>query len=473
VVLVGDAPDVRLLLRLALERDGDIAIVGEAGDAGEGVAIVRRAQPDIVLLDLSVPQPGELETIREVRAACPRARVLVFSGLEAEEATEQALRAGAHGSLQKGASPAAIRSYVRSVAAVEAPVLPGPRASGGASGGHPPRHADPTSRLFAALAADLSPVGLALVEGAGSESPVLSYVNPAATRLLGLPEDPLGHPLATVAQALFLLLERRAPHLEDSVELRDTLIGSDGRLELRLVRSGDDVLVTVHPPAESDDAARLRQAISTTVHEIRNPVTVITGAAAMIRESGPAASEAQHKSLLGAVVRQASVLDRVTEDLLTAAQATGGSLRLEVSSVALAPLLAEAVADLSGTEVDLRAADDLRARADATRLRQMVANLLSNALKYGEPPYVIEAARTHGPAGPQVVVAVADSGPGVAPDFRDQLFEEYSRADNTGSRGTGLGLYVVRSLAQAQNGTIDYHPRVGGGSVFTITLPEG
>ena len=80
-------------------------------------------------------------------------------------------------------------------------------------------------------------------------------------------------------------------------------------------------------------------------------------------ESGPKLSESQQGTLLAAVVRQASVLDRVTEDLLTAEQATGGSLRLDITSVPMATL-----------------------SADATRLRQKVANLLGNALRYGAAP---------------------------------------------------------------------------------------
>jgi signal transduction histidine kinase len=72
-----------------------------------------------------------------------------------------------------------------------------------------------------------------------------------------------------------------------------------------------------------------------------------------------------------------------------------------------------------------------------------------------------------------VHVSVEDSGPGVPEEFREQLFEEFSRAQDAGARGTGLGLFLVRSLAQAQDGGADYRPRPSGGSVFTITLPEG
>ncbi len=481
VLVVGGAPDLRLLLRLALERDGDIRVVAEARDGPDGVDLARRAQPDVVLLDLAGPRPDDDAVVREVRAACPTARVLVFSGLDSAGATEAAVRAGAHGSLQKGAPPSVLRASVRSAGGADDPVVPAPRGSrpddlrgqrGPVVGPHP-AHPLPGPSA-ASRAADLAGTGLLLVEDVDAEVPTLGYLNRAAASLLGLTDMTPGRALATAAPAVFLLLKRRLADLQGATELGDVLVGPQGRLEVRLTRSHDEeVLVAVHPPLESDDAARLRQAISTTVHEIRNPVTVITGAAAMMREPGPAVSASQQRSLLEAVERQALVLDRVTEDLLTAAQATGDSLRLEVTSVPVAPLLADAVADLGLSDsFEIRVAGDVRARADATRLRQMVANLLTNAVKYGAPPYAAQAGLARGPGGPQVVIAVTDGGPGVDADFRDRLFDQFTRAHGTGSPGTGLGLFVVRSLAQAQHGTVDYDPRPEGGSIFTITLPE-
>jgi signal transduction histidine kinase len=232
--------------------------------------------------------------------------------------------------------------------------------------------------------------------------------------------------------------------------------------------------VTLHRPVETDDSARLRQAIATAAHEIRNPVTVLTGIAVMLGEAGVPSSQEQLANLLGAVARQAALLDRVTEDLLTAAQTQRGTLRLETGSWEVVPLLVDAVHDLGeGVTVDVRGGEGLLVRADPTRLGQMVANLLSNALKYGAPPYAIEVTRSTGWTGPLVHVSVEDCGPGVPEEFREQLFEEFSRARDAGTRGTGLGLFLVRSLAQAQDGGADYRPRPGGGSVFTITLPEG
>ena len=111
-----------------------------------------------------------------------------------------------------------------------------------------------------------------------------------------------------------------------------------------------------------------------------------------------------------------------------------------------------------------------RALADRTRVSQMVANLLTNAFKYADGPYAVAAAAVDAPR-PWVRVAVLDAGPGVDEGFRPRLFDEFARAESTREQGTGLGLYVVRSLAEAHGGRADYAPRPGGGSEFSFHLP--
>jgi len=105
--------------------------------------------------------------------------------------------------------------------------------------------------------------------------------------------------------------------------------------------------------------------------------------------------------------------------------------------------------------------------ADPLRVQQMLGNLLSNASKYGEPPFAVRLSAS----GPHVRIDVEDNGPGVPDDFRSRLFGEYSRARATTAPGTGLGLFVVRALAEAQGGSVTYASREPHGSVFTLRLP--
>ncbi|MEV7430946.1 ATP-binding protein [Nocardioides sp. NPDC092400] len=105
-------------------------------------------------------------------------------------------------------------------------------------------------------------------------------------------------------------------------------------------------------------------------------------------------------------------------------------------------------------------------RADPLRLEQMLTNLLGNAHKYGAAPYTVHVR----PDGDLVSIDVVDAGDGVPEEFRASLFREFARAHGTVATGTGLGLHVVRTLAEAQSGRASYAPGPYGGSVFTISL---
>src|SRR3954451_21046943 len=112
-VVVDDTPDIRMLLTLTLEMDGDIKVVGEAGDGREGVDMAAELQPDVVLIDLAMPVMDGLEALPLIRKACPQTRVVVLSGFEADAMAQRALDAGADGYLQKGLPVSEILDYVR------------------------------------------------------------------------------------------------------------------------------------------------------------------------------------------------------------------------------------------------------------------------------------------------------------------------------------------------------------------------
>jgi signal transduction histidine kinase len=229
------------------------------------------------------------------------------------------------------------------------------------------------------------------------------------------------------------------------------------------------VTAPASPPLELNqaDIDQLQDAMATAAHELRSPATILVGLAHTLSRRRTALEEVTVLQLLDAIVRQARVLDRVTSDLLTASQSSRGTVSVAVEPMPLRPALeGAALAIREGTEVQVECPDELWVQADRVRVDQMLGNLLSNAMKYSIAPSRITAEESNAHAS----VRVIDCGPGVPDDFQARLFEQYSRAGGMAASGTGLGLYVVKSLAEAQGGKAWYAP-VGGGSAFCFSLP--
>jgi DNA-binding NarL/FixJ family response regulator len=116
VVVCDDVPGMRRLARIVLEEDGDVSVIGEAADGREAIQEISRLQPDVVVLDLSMPELDGLEAIPIIHEIAPRARIVVFSGFEEEKLADAALRRKASRYVRKGAPLDELRSAVRSVA---------------------------------------------------------------------------------------------------------------------------------------------------------------------------------------------------------------------------------------------------------------------------------------------------------------------------------------------------------------------
>ncbi|MAO79372.1 response regulator [uncultured Nocardioides sp.] len=502
-VIVDDTADLRDLLRLALDRGG-FDVVGEAGDGKAGIDLVRREHPDVVLLDLSMPVMDGLEALPTIRRTVPGARIIVLSGFGATQMSERALANGADGYVQKGASLDSILDYVRDmttgtkprparslsvVPPMEVPesmapqpptfgqadpqaragTSPQPVTGGGA--GHLPAPASPSSPATPGgvaassiswwQAMSMAPVGI--LELADEPLFRIVYANTTAQRLLVNKTSP-GTPLGFSAPNLATLVAYHRLDADASFEVE--LDGGTCRATIR--RTGWSLLVYLD--STSDDVALLRRAIATTAHEIRGPVAVICGIAEASGWDGDEQLDTEMQArLMSSVARQARMLDSITADLLTAAQIQRGTLRIDLAPLDPRTVVESVAGDRYGIDVEVTVEDDRMVRADPLRLEQMMSNLLGNAIKYGEAPYTIRI-RPDDQQPDLVAIDVVDRGAGVPEEFRAQLFKEFSRATGTVATGTGLGLYVVRTLAEAQNGLVSYRPGQYGGSVFTISL---
>jgi PAS domain S-box-containing protein len=208
--------------------------------------------------------------------------------------------------------------------------------------------------------------------------------------------------------------------------------------------------------------------LAITAHELRSPISALTGAAQIIDQYWDQMDATDRQENMDNLVRSARRTQRLLDELLTASRLEVGSLEYDPAAVALTPLLREAAAatDLGGEHVKVHSGGDLTVWADRTRVVQMAANLIANALKYGVEPVVVEASET--PDG--VEVRVLDHGAGPGPELAERLFSKFSRGARPGGGGTGLGLFIVRELARAQGGEASYR-REGDRTCFAFWLP--
>ena len=208
-------------------------------------------------------------------------------------------------------------------------------------------------------------------------------------------------------------------------------------------------------------------------HEVGNPLTSIVGYGQVgmeALEDGDLVLAARCFEVVG---RNAGQIERVCADILALAKSDRGSLAARPQSCLLRPQLLAAVAGQPpARQPVVECPDDLRALVQPDHLDQVLANLLSNAEKYaGGATHVVAA-----PAGDgQVSISVVDAGAGVPLEFRELLFERFSRAAGSSRQaaGTGLGLFITRELARANGGDVVHRDGSPTGSVFSLTLPEG
>ena len=224
----------------------------------------------------------------------------------------------------------------------------------------------------------------------------------------------------------------------------------------------------------ADRSSQAIDVVSLLTHELRAPLTVIKGyAETMSAHLGESTSSIVAKAS-AAIARNVTTLDDLIATLSDVNALESGTLPLRRKPVDVAKLVHGIVADhrhlFPTHEVRVVAADDqLDAYVDASRVQQIILNLLSNAAKFGPPEHGIDVSITR--AGTDVEVSVIDHGPGIPPELAGEIFRKFFRID-TGQKGTGLGLYIARSLARAHGGELVYRTAPSGGAEFVLTVPR-
>jgi signal transduction histidine kinase len=209
-------------------------------------------------------------------------------------------------------------------------------------------------------------------------------------------------------------------------------------------------------------------------HELRTPITVIQGNLEGILDGVYSPDETRLKSIL----EETQILSRLVDDLRTLALAESGALQLKKEITDLAVLIGETVsafrtqADAAGIKIDIQAeTGKYLLNLDPERIRQVLSNLIANALRYTPRDGAIHVGYKNLPGEDEkfVEVTVQDTGAGIAPDVLTQIFNRFYKSRD--SSGTGLGLPIARHLVEAHGGTISAESQPGLGTSMRFTLP--
>jgi two-component system OmpR family sensor kinase len=283
---------------------------------------------------------------------------------------------------------------------------------------------------------------------------------------------PLGRIEATAAAIAGGDLSRRIDHPSRRTEV--------GRLADALDVMLSRIEAAYQARAEGEARARrsedrMRQFVADASHELRTPLTSVRGLAEFGVQQGSAASTDELLRLMTLIQNEASRMSRLVEDLLVLARFDTGR-PLDRRHVDLASIAAQAVQAARivspGRPVTLLAGDPVIVYADEERLRQVIDNLIGNAVQHTPPQSPVTVSVTSATGTAEIVVA--DSGPGMTAEQAARVFERFYRADDARARargGTGLGLSIAASLAAAHDGDITVGTRPGKGAAFHLRLP--
>lgn len=234
-----------------------------------------------------------------------------------------------------------------------------------------------------------------------------------------------------------------------------------------LQAQADTIAATRARLAQSEKLAALGQLAATIAHEVRNPLGIMRSAAQTLDETLPAADAAAHRAA-GFIIAEIDRLANVVKSILAYArplQLSSRAVRVGdlVDRVAL---LADPDLAARGVRLERGAGADLLALVDSDLISQVLLGLLANAAEAMPDGGVVSlAAHTD---GDRIALQVADSGPGIDPGLRQQVFDPFF---TTRPRGTGLGLAIARQIVEAHGGRIEIDAAPGGGARFTLTLP--
>lgn len=514
ILLIDDSPDIRALVRILLEQGGHAVI--EAEEGRRGLELARRERPDLILTDLAMPGLSGWDIARILKsdpemAATP---VVAVTAHAMRGDRERALAIGCDGFIVKPIDDECfeptIRSFLGGKAATATPpsptgakAEPSPVATSPARCG--PFRSDTNGRKI--LVVDDNPGVVDLLRQclksdgfdvitAGDGPSALERIEEEAPELVVL--DVMLPGMDGYQITSRIKRDRDAPFLPVVLVTAGSLdrergleVGADDFLGKPIDRT--ELLVRVRSLLRLRDAVeearhqaealrRLDQSkqrfIAAVVHDLRSPLNAMGLTLQTLRMAPPDPDQLlEDLDLLGRNIGQ---MDALLTSLLEYSLAVTGEQPLNLAPFSprrLAEDVGESLAATAahrGLDLSVRVEDNVpeTVLSDYSKCRQVLFNLVANALKYTERGSVTVVVHADGPE--RWAVQVTDTGVGIAPEDRERIFEEFGQARigrPSGAPGTGLGLAICRSLTNRLGGWLKVESEVGRGSTFTVNWP--
>jgi PAS domain S-box-containing protein len=459
----------------------------EATTGSEALHLVRTRRPQLVLLDVNLPDITGFDVCRQIKEDPATAHVLVLQ-MSATSVTLDSkltgLAAGSDGYLTEPIAPEELVANVHALLRLK-------------------RAEEAVREANATLRAVVEALPLAVI-AIDAKGHVMRW-SPAAERMFGWrEEDVLGRPLPLVPAQQEEKFRSRlsmtlAGHLETGFEterlrhdgtlvsvsvstapLRDAAGDITGALaiieDITERKRAERELARLY--AEANHAGRVKdEFLATLSHELRTPMNALSVWVHLLRRGEVPPDRIQYA--LEVIERNTTAQVRLIEDILDVSRIVSGKLRLQMRIVDLARVVHAAIEMVRPAAADRNITlsagvpGSVTVRGDAQRLQQVVTNLLSNAVKFTPSGGRVELGLHVRDS--TAVLEVADSGAGIDPQFLPRVFERFTQADSTTSRshgGLGLGLAIVRYLVEAHQGSVAADsPGVGRGSTFRVALP--
>jgi PAS domain S-box-containing protein len=470
ILIVDDDTALLEALPRALQLRLDGISIDTSETAADALERIRREDYDAIVTDIKMPGMDGLALLNEIHSVRPRTPTLLITGHGEHDLAVQALRGGAYDFVQKPID----RDYF--VASLERAIQL--------------RRLDrEVERQRLALerhARVLEHVddGVFLLD----ESGVIRHWNPAAQAITGLAEeDVLDRPAEEslpgweTIGSLIPVATRPGPGSRGAKTVPFELDGRELWLSISGVKFADGIVYAFRNLTEERALDELKgEFVATVSHELRTPLAAIYGSAQTLRRKDLDLGDERRESLLEVIADESERLTRIAGDILLANTLDSDRLRLERELVDLDGLARDVVEEMRisfaerdniSIQLSCERLDALVA-GDTDKLRQILMNLIENAVKYSPDGGRIEVGLEAREG--RVRVVVRDEGIGIPPGEEQRIFGKFYRVDpqlTRGVGGTGLGLYITRELVRRMQGRVSVASHEGKGSTFFVDLP--